>query len=441
MPHAIATAHAALAGPDLVRLMKGVVQRVRPLLARGYAELQAAMLLASFRQTAVEPSLRRVTIVAALGRGNGIAAGARLQAELLSGAGFDVELVDATPALRNPLFRAPHRPASAYVVHCGGPQTPLLLSAVMPHARHAWRIGYWAWELPDPPRDWSGFDRLLHEIWTPSRFSRDSLQRLTNKRIEVVPHIMAAAPRRERDRTNPFTVLAFADSRSSLTRKNPLGALACFRSAFGDDPKARMILKLSGHAAHLGDVERAAAGCSNVTVLRDFLDGAALAALYRSADALLSMHRAEGFGLPMLEAMAHGVPVVATSWSGNLDFMNARNASLVPARLVPVEDEAGIYSGSLWAEPDLGIAAAALRRLKDDEAHWTQLSIAAHETVVAMAHPIPEALRRPEPRRDQLRAILTARMAGTASTHVVAMRECLNISAASTWKRMNGDRT
>lgn len=399
------------------------------------------MLLGSFsrREKAVR-SLGRIAVVAALGRGNGIAIGARLQAALLRDLGLDVELVDATAALRNPFHRTLHRPANAYVFHCGGPQTPSLLSAVMPHAGRAWRIGYWAWELPDPPQDWGGYDRLLHEIWTPSRFARDSLQRLVGRPIEVVPHIVPVAPRRSRSETGPFTVLAFADSRSSLTRKNPLGALACFHQAFGDDPGARMILKLNGAGPDLAEVEQAAAALPNVTVVRDFLDDAALAALYRSADALLSLHRAEGFGLPMLEAMAHGVPVVATAWSGNLDYMTPRNAALVPAHLVPVRDAAGIYSASVWAEPDIAVAASALRRLRSDPDHWAQLSAAAHETAAGMPQRLAGALTRPEAYRDEFRAVLTARMTGKLPPSRPTRTEFLRFGTAPACERINGDK-
>ena len=131
---------------------------------------------------------------------------------------------------------------------------------------------------------------------------------------------------RERDDCWPFTVLVMADSRSSLSRKNPEGALRSFQLAFGASPRARLILKLNGRPAELDAFERSCGhllAARNVKVIRSYLHGTALAQLYRSADVLLSMHRAEGFGLPLLEAMAHGVPAVATGWSGNMDFMSS----------------------------------------------------------------------------------------------------------------------
>jgi glycosyltransferase involved in cell wall biosynthesis len=337
-------------------------------------------------------TFRRVVIVGPLARKNGVASGARLQWAALRNSGVDTELVDAAPGLRNPLFRARHRAGSAYVVHAGGPQAASLLTTVLPQAASAYRIAYWAWELPDPPPDWTGCERHFDEIWTPSVFASQSLAKLTKRPIHVVPHWVMAQSMRVRDTGKPFTVLAMADSRSSLSRKNPKGALFAFREAFGRSPRARLVLKLHGRRAELDEFEHSCADFlrgGNVEVVRSYLDDGALARLYRDADAFLSLHRAEGFGLPMLEAMANGVPVVATAWSGNLDFMDASDSELVPYSLVPVQDRAGVYSSSLWAEPDIEAAACALRRLADNREHYFRLATAAYQRVLTTSPQFP----------------------------------------------------
>jgi glycosyltransferase involved in cell wall biosynthesis len=370
-------------------------------LTLGYLAGTEAVTHRFLRGRSGERDFGRVVIVAALGRNNGIAAGARLQWNALSQMGVDTELLDATPALRNPLFRIPHRPGSVYVFHAGGPQTASLISSVLPHAAKAYRIAYWAWELPDPPSDWAGCDRNVAEIWTPSQFSRASLTRLSSHPIHVVPHHIPVRAARRRCSDAPFTVLAMADSRSSLSRKNPAGALQAFRAAFGTSSAARLILKLSGRdedlqalEASLGD--RLTAG--NVDIVRGHLDSKELAMLYRSADVLLSLHRAEGFGLPMAEAMAHGVPVVATGWSGNLTFMSSADSYLVPYTLVPVEDESAIYSASFWADPDLDEAANALRRLAEQPKYYARLAAAAHRRASETGPCFPFVAPAPVPR-------------------------------------------
>ena len=260
-----------------------------------------------------------------------------------------------------------------------------------------------------PPPGWVGCAHSLCEIWTPSSFVRDSLVRLVDRPIYVVPHHVPARPERTRTvgmrrEALPFTVLVMADSRSSLSRKNPEGALRAFRTAFGGSPAARLVLKLNGSAGGADAASQAlSAGAAdalsggNVEVINSFLDADALEELFRGADVLLSLHRAEGFGIPMLEAMAHGLPVVATGWSGNLEFMDETNSHLVPYQLVPVRDAASIYRGSTWAEPDIHVAAQALRRLAEDPAHYARMASAAHLRARALVRVFP--LPRPPARR------------------------------------------
>ncbi|MBS0558651.1 MAG: glycosyltransferase [Proteobacteria bacterium] len=353
----------------------------------------AALARARLRGRSSARDFRRVAVVAALARHNGIASGALLQAAALAAQGIDVTILDATPALRNPLFRIVHEPATAYIVHAAGPQTAQLIGSLLPAAAGAWRVGYWAWELPEPPPDWVGCDATLNEIWTPSGFARDSLATLVRKPLAVVTHPVAVSTTpRTRDASAPFTVLVMADGRSSWARKNPAGAVAAFRAAFGESFEARLILKLHGRPVEMRALEaelRGALQATNVFVVRDRLDEAGMQALYRSADVFLSLHRAEGYGLPMNEAMAQGVPVIATGWSGNLAFMTDDDSILVPYRLVPVRDASGVYRAGTWAEPDIDAAAAALRRLATDPALHARLSAAAHRRAASLVPSFP----------------------------------------------------
>ena len=139
-------------------------------------------------------NVRRVCVVAATQRHNGISIGARLQVEALRRAGIEAELLDATPALRNPRFRIPHEPAGAYIFHSGGPQLAGIIASVLPHAATAWRIAFWAWELPGPPRDWPEPKGLVSEIWTPREFARKNIIQRYAVPIGVAP--MSSCPRR-----------------------------------------------------------------------------------------------------------------------------------------------------------------------------------------------------------------------------------------------------
>jgi glycosyltransferase involved in cell wall biosynthesis len=353
---------------------------LRPAITAGWLTGNRWLAQLRLARGAAPRDLSRIAIVAALERHNGIAQGARLQHAALLKAGHDVELLDATAALRNPFARTPHRPATAYVFHCGGPQTAPLMQAVLPAASRAWRIGYWAWELPDPPAEWRASQSVVNEIWTPSRFAAESLGKMFDCPIHVVGHVVEPEPYRAPEPSRKFTVLVMADSRSSFARKNPEAAVAAFREAFQGSDSAHLILKLNGTGREVDALRDSLGDLPYVTVVDSFLNDEGITRLYRSADVLLSLHRAEGFGLPMLEAMAHGLPVIGTAWSGNMDFMTEANSLLVPYRLVPVADSAAIYSGSVWSEPDVAEAAGLLRRLAGDRALYSRLSEAAYRT-------------------------------------------------------------
>jgi glycosyltransferase involved in cell wall biosynthesis len=165
-------------------------------------------------------------------------------------------------------------------------------------------------------------------------------------------------------------VLTIFNFHSGFTRKNPLAAVAAFVAAFGADPGAHLLIKSLGGAAHPAEwreLRSATAGIVNVTLLDAVLRPAEISGLIEAADVVLSLHRAEGFGLVPAEAMLRGKPVVATNFSGTVDFLDSRNGCPVDYRPVPATDPQGTYDhpGQLWADPDFESAAAALRRLRD----------------------------------------------------------------------------
>ena len=177
----------------------------------------------------------------------------------------------------------------------------------------------------------------------------------------------------DRDRTtfglpaDAVVVLVSFNLASSFARKNPFAAIAAFRGAFGDRSDRILLLKV-GHPEHApADFARLAqmAHAPNIRIETHTLAPEDRHALTACADIVLSLHRGEGFGLVMAEAMLLGKPVVATGWSGNTDYMDGSNAALVGYRLVPARDDRSVYRG-LWAEPDVAEAAVLLRGLADD---------------------------------------------------------------------------
>ncbi|PLR21505.1 glycosyl transferase family 1 [Caulobacter flavus] len=255
-------------------------------------------------------------------------------------------------------------------------------------------IGYWAWELPRIPRGWRAAFRYVDEVWTPSTFTADAVRAAAPRglTVRVMPHPVAVsdvAPDRGRFGLpeGVVVVLCAFDFRSSIARKNPLGAIEAYRRAAARSAAPSMlVLKTVGaeDAPEAAAAVRAAIGeAGGVRLLTESMSADDRDRLLASSDILLSLHRAEGFGLFPAEAMAAGKAVVATGWSGNLDFMDQDNAVLAPAGLIPVEDAQGLYADDVWADPDLDAAAAALAALIDDAGARAALGRRARDAIAA----------------------------------------------------------
>jgi glycosyltransferase involved in cell wall biosynthesis len=302
-------------------------------------------------------------------------------------------LIDAAPRLPGEKEGAPvvmPPDGVPLVLHVNAPMLPAALLRLPRGGLRGRRvIGYWAWELPVASPAWRAGVASVHEIWVPSRFTAAALEPLAPGRIRVVPHPVAARPPTPSRLTradfalpdDAFIVLTSFSLASSFVRKNPLAAIAAFRRAFGDAMDKLMVLKVS-HAAHwpedLAALRAAIADAPNIRLETRLLPEADSHALTRCADAVLSLHRSEGFGLVPAEAMLLGVPVVATDYSGTTDFIDAACGVPIPYKLVPARDPRGVFEapGAVWAEADSGAAAAALLGLAADPVRRAALGAA-----------------------------------------------------------------
>ncbi len=294
------------------------------------------------------------------------------------------------PALPEPRFNPPDgQPGGTLLLHVNGPYVPYVLG-VLGRRQVAGRrlIGCWHWELPLLPKTWLKGAEALHEVWVPTQFVADAVRPMLQGRVRVVPHPVPAPPPVAADRAHfkladdAFVVLVAANVASGFFRKNVLGAIAAFRRAFGTDARARLLVKLGDLAAWPQArklVQDAIGHAANIQLLEGTLSRLEFDRLLMSVDVVLSLHRSEGFGLVPAEAMRLGRPVVATAWSGNLDFMDEASAGLVSFRLVPAEDPQKLYNlpGQRWAEPDLDHAVEWLRRFRAEPALRAKVGAAA----------------------------------------------------------------
>jgi glycosyltransferase involved in cell wall biosynthesis len=250
-----------------------------------------------------------------------------------------------------------------------------------------YNIALWYWEQEHFPVRWhSAFD-YYDEIWVPSEFTRTAIAAVSPIPVRKITYPFflnesEAVPDRRRFGLpdNACVFLFTFDFHSTVQRKNPGAVIAAFRRAFRRDDDAVLVLK-SINAEHdragRGSLGRKSEG-AQVVFLDAHISGAEMNALFASADCYVSLHRSEGFGLGMAQAMYLGKPVIATNYSGNLEFMNPDNSLLVNYEITELEEDAGAYeSGSRWAEPDVEHAATLMRWVYEHRAEGQALGARA----------------------------------------------------------------
>lgn len=270
----------------------------------------------------------------------------------------------------------PSRPGTL-ILFANPPEVERALMGLGLRRWHNWRIiGAWAWELPAAPRTWARQARFVSEIWAPSRFVAEAFSAAYSRPVHNVPHFVPAVsaptvPQLAR-RDGVMRILTISDARSSLARKDPLSAVKMFAAAFGNSEAACLTVKcrnLDIFPDYAALLRKAAADDKRITLLDKTLSIPDQDALIAEHDVVLSPHRSEGFGVHLAEAMALGKCVIATGWSGNLEFMSADCSILLPFTMVPVDDPTSVYAperGAVWAKPDFDAGVSALRQMFAD---------------------------------------------------------------------------
>ncbi|KAL3916255.1 MAG: hypothetical protein SGILL_005258 [Bacillariaceae sp.] len=257
-----------------------------------------------------------------------------------------------------------------------------------------YNIGYWAWELEIFPELWMGSLKQYDEIWCPSMFVKNSIEsspeydgtpvNVLNLPLlhaeahyssdfltTTLPYELASIKTDEK----PFTFLVVFDFQSYMERKNPLAAIRAFLEAFpadsDPDGKYRLVVKShSGTAEEMENMLKVAQQDSRIIFISRILSDAENIALHNYQDCYVSLHRSEGYGLNILESMGAGIPVIATNYSGNVEFFLSAPRFLerchfpVPYKLLELKESVGPYeAGNHWADPDHRYVVAAMKKV------------------------------------------------------------------------------
>ncbi|AOJ09091.1 glycosyl transferase group 3 [Burkholderia mayonis] len=315
----------------------------------------------------------------------GLGEDARMAAQAMQLSGFEVALVNAPmsgPRRLDTSMNHLLRDDLAYQVSLFCLPPPEMVRLTLEGGRRlvesdTYRIGAWPWELPHWPSAFGPASAFVDEIWAQSRFVEAVYARLGETSVRHMPMAVVIPEPQSIDRKrfglpeHDFLFYLMFDGNSWLTRKNPVAGVMAFKQAFAKEASG-VGLVVKAMNVHDDDptwrqVRELAAADDRIRIVSERLDRQDTIDFMASCDAYVSLHRSEGFGRVIAEAMALGQPVIVTNFSGNVDFCDAETSFLVDGDLVPLRPGDYLFhEGQYWCDPDIGIAAEQIARVFGD---------------------------------------------------------------------------
>jgi len=265
------------------------------------------------------------------------------------------------------------------------------------HKHTSIKIGFWHWEQTKlPERLLSSFEGL-DEIWVPSAFVQEAVSSISPIPVFKVPHAVAFDIQQHLNRSafniphDRFAVLVMYDFHSYRFRKNPEAAIEAFNLATKQNKSMTLVIKtINAHhyAEDYNELKNKVSHLPSVIFIDEVYSNDKIRALQKVCDCLISLHRAEGFGFAPAEMMFLGKPVIATGWSGNMEFMTPMNSFPINYTLKKLERNVGVYeSGLEWAEADVEHASYCLTQVINDKNLYERISKLARATLVTHFNP------------------------------------------------------
>jgi glycosyltransferase involved in cell wall biosynthesis len=358
-----------------------------------------------------------VRLTGYLGHSLGLGAAARGYARALGAAGVPVSTVTvplhhlALPVKLDPEYARHgfedlvHDGAHGFeIIAVNADELPAFVARLGDEYFEGPRIGIWGWETNSIPQRWQKAFELVDEIWVYSRFMARNMGAVAPVPVVTMPPPVegpgASVVPLRLGVPDGFLFLFVFDYLSTIQRKNPVGLIEAFKQAFAPGEGPQLLIKtINGPLRPLAEEEVlwAGHGRPDVHVIDRSLSAEELGGLMAACDCYASLHRAEGFGLTMAEAMAMGKPVIGTRYSGNVDFMNDENSYLVDYTMGRVGGECEIYpADGEWAHPSIEHAAQLLRRVRDSPQEAKARGARAKEDIARLLSPSAtgESMRR-----------------------------------------------
>ena len=329
----------------------------------------------------------------------GIAEDVRMAVRSADSAGVPCAVIDAPmpgPArldhtLDSRTVKLPSHPVSLYclppteMIRLGMEGGRSLLTA------GTYNIGAWHWELPKWPDHLVGIQQMVSEAWVFSDYVKNSFSALTDIPILRMPLAVELPKTTGPDRkafglpAKKFLFLVMFDGNSWLSRKNPVAAVRAFKAAFPSDRDVGLVIKAIsleedsvGWQSMLSEIN----GDERVIVINQSLSRVDVTRLMASCDAYVSLHRSEGFGRIIAEAMLLGIPTITTNFSGNVDFCTQDTSYLVNGELMPLSASEYIFAeGQFWCEPDTSLATSQMIRVRENASERQKIARTAQENI------------------------------------------------------------
>lgn len=259
--------------------------------------------------------------------------------------------------------------------------------------RNKYNIGYWMWESDRVPEEWYDSFSYYDEIWAPTGFVLDMISSVSPLPVVRIPitvnldvHKVSNARSLMGVNDHDFLFLFVFDFYASIYRKNPVGLVKAFNKAFSRHENVNLILKSINHQhypEYYKELKKEIADSGNIKIINDHIEKNMLYSLFSSCDCYVSLHRSEGFGLTIAEAMYLEKPVIATGYSGNMDFMNVNNSFPVKYEMTEIGEKEypPFRKGFYWADPDIDHAAELMRYVYENSEEANEKGRRASEDI------------------------------------------------------------
>lgn len=340
------------------------------------------------REKTFKNEIPGVNVAGHLSASFGIGEAAKTTVAAMTAANIPLRLNDLTPKGNNLIQTASAgEKTNPYPVNLIWTNPDLLEKLILKNAyaaklltpgyfKNRYNIGYWSWETPEIPESWLPALHLFDEIWTGSQYVAAAVRRCTSLPVKVFHFCNNFTPSNlhRKDLHLPedkWLFLFVFDEYSNYLRKNPQAVIKAFCQSF-EKNETDVCLLIKSRNLQLfqkQSLEKIADNHPGIRFINEDVSREALAGLIKNCDCYVSLHRSEGYGLTIVEAMYYGKPVIATNYSGNIDFMNAENTFPIDYEITNLPETSGVYKkGTCWAEPDIDKAAEAMRFVYEQKA-------------------------------------------------------------------------